>query len=146
MPTSSAFLPGRGVSAVRPRRLTVPPSVQAQALRVEDLHATHFTYPITDGTADGLHPVIGCLHSCDFCTLGVPLFRQSPLGMLTAHIDRLEELQVPKTIISAPAFTQYRAREELLDHIRACRRLGRHRGGLTSRRVEATGSSSTKPS
>ncbi|WP_446040139.1 B12-binding domain-containing radical SAM protein [Streptomyces sp. SID1121] len=112
------LMPGGGVSAIRPRALTVPPSVHAQALQVKDLHPAHFTYPITDGTAAGLHPVLGCLHSCDFCTLGTPPFRQAPLDMLTGYIDRLEELQVPTIIISAPTFTQYRARAALLAHIK----------------------------
>lgn len=113
------FLPGGGVGAIRPKRLTVPSAVHAQYLEVGDLHPAHFTYPITDGTAAGLHPVLGCLHSCGFCNLGVPDFRQAPLDMLTAYIDRLEELRVRKIIISAPTFTQYRHRRELLEHIRA---------------------------
>ncbi|HET6353447.1 radical SAM protein [Streptomyces sp.] len=83
------------------------------------MHPAHFTYPITDGTAAGLHPVLGCLHTCGFCNLGVPDFRQAPLDMLTAYIDRLEQLRVRKIIISTPTFTQYRHRRELLDHIRA---------------------------
>jgi radical SAM superfamily enzyme YgiQ (UPF0313 family) len=113
------FLPGGGVSAIRPKRLTVPPTVHARYLTVNDLHAAHFCYPITDGTAAGVYPVLGCLHTCGFCNLGVPDFRQAPLELLTAYIDRLEEHQVRKIIISAPTFTQYRHRRELLEHIRA---------------------------
>ncbi|MFF4188081.1 B12-binding domain-containing radical SAM protein [Streptomyces sp. NPDC001691] len=111
--------PGGGVTAVRPRTLTVPRTVHAQYLTPEDLHDAHFVYPITDGTAAGFHPVVGCLHSCHFCNLGVPPFRQAPLDVLTAYVDQLEELRVPKIIISAPTFTQYRYRQQLLDHIRA---------------------------
>ncbi|WP_406252809.1 radical SAM protein [Streptomyces atratus] len=113
------FLPGGGVSAIRPARLTVPDRVDAQYLTVDDLHSAHFCYPVTDGTAAGLHPVLGCLHSCGFCNLGVPAFRQAPLDMLTDYVDRLEAHKVRKIIISAPTFTQYKNRRELLEHIRA---------------------------
>lgn len=113
------FLPGGGVQSVRPWSLAVPDSVHAQYLKVDDLHDAHFVYPITDGAAAGCHPVVGCLHSCHYCNLGVPPFRQAPLELLLAYVDRLEELQVPKIIISAPTFTQYRHRQQLLDHIRA---------------------------
>ena len=113
------FLPGGGVAAIRPARLTVPERVNAQYLTVEDLHPAHFCYPVTDGTAAGVHPVLGCLHSCGFCNLGVPAFRQAPLDMLTDYIDRLETHKVRKIIISAPTFTQYKYRRELLEHIRA---------------------------
>ncbi|MEU1355327.1 radical SAM protein [Streptomyces cinnamoneus] len=113
------FLPGGGVRSVRPWSLAVPNSVRAQYLEVGDLHDAHFIYPITDGTAAGCHPVVGCLHNCHFCNLGVPPFRQAPLELLLGYVDRLEELRVPKIIISAPTFTQYRHRQQLLDHIRA---------------------------
>ncbi|MFC5720858.1 radical SAM protein [Streptomyces gamaensis] len=113
------FLPGGGVQAIRPRTLQVPAAVHAQYLQAGDLHDAHFVYPITDGTAAGCHPVVGCLHSCHYCNLGVPPFRQAPLELLLAYVDRLEELQVPKIIISAPTFTQYRHRQQLLDRILA---------------------------
>ncbi|MEJ8640155.1 B12-binding domain-containing radical SAM protein [Streptomyces sp. MS2.AVA.5] len=116
------FLPGGGVSAVYPRTATIPAAVHAQYLTLRDLHPAHFTYPVTDGTAAGLHPVIGCLHSCTFCTLGVPPFRQAPLELLTAYVDRLEHHQVETIIISAATFTEYRNRRALLDHIRGYRR------------------------
>ncbi|WP_234431339.1 B12-binding domain-containing radical SAM protein [Streptomyces sp. NRRL F-5053] len=111
--------PGAGVSNVRPKTPTVPDAVHAQYLTVDDLHPAHFTYPITDRSAAGIHPVLGCRHSCGFCNLGVPPFRQAPLDLLTGYIDRLEELGVPKIIISAPTFTQYRHREQLLEYIHA---------------------------
>ncbi|MGY1435482.1 MULTISPECIES: B12-binding domain-containing radical SAM protein [Streptomyces] len=113
------FLPGGGVRHVQPKAPTAPEAVHAQYLEVGDLHPAHFTYPLTDGTAAGLHPVVGCRHSCGFCNLGVPPFRQAPLDMLTRYVDRLEDLQVEKVIISAPTFTQYRHRQELLEHIHA---------------------------
>jgi radical SAM superfamily enzyme YgiQ (UPF0313 family) len=113
------FLPGGGVSAVRPTRATVPDRVHAQYLTVEALHPAHFCYPVTDGTAAGLHPVLGCLHTCGFCNLGVPPFRQAPLDLLTSYVDRLEAHGVRKIIVSAPTFTQYRHRRELLEHISA---------------------------
>ncbi|MFF9652481.1 B12-binding domain-containing radical SAM protein [Streptomyces sp. NPDC014622] len=113
------FLPGGGISAIRPARLTVPDRVHAQYLTVDDLHPAHFCYPVTDGTAAGLHPVLGCLHSCGFCNLGVPAFRQAPLDLLTDYVERLEAHKVRKIIISAPTFTQYKHRGELLERIRA---------------------------
>ncbi|MEW2577778.1 B12-binding domain-containing radical SAM protein [Streptomyces syringium] len=112
------FAPGGGVLAIRPRTLAVPATVHAQYLDVRELHDAHFIYPVTDGTAAGMHPVVGCRHTCTFCNLGVPPFRQAPLELLLAYIDRLEELQVPTVIISAPTFTQYRHRQQLLDRIR----------------------------
>ncbi|MFE9661816.1 radical SAM protein [Streptomyces sp. NPDC005955] len=113
------FLPGGGVSAIRPRKRTVPAAVRAQYLTVADLHPAHFCYPITDGTAAGIHPVLGCQHTCGFCNLGVPDFRQTPLSLLTDYIDRLEHHRVRQIIISAPTFTQYKHRRALLEHIRA---------------------------
>ncbi|MFJ8543064.1 B12-binding domain-containing radical SAM protein [Streptomyces sp. NPDC093586] len=113
------FLPGGGVRDIRPKRITVPAGVHAQYLTVKGLHPAHFCYPITDGTAAGLHPVLGCLHTCGFCNLGLPDFRQAPLEMLTDYVDRLEAHKVRKIIISAPTFTQYKHRGELLEHIRA---------------------------
>ncbi|GLF97373.1 B12-binding domain-containing radical SAM protein [Streptomyces yaizuensis] len=113
------FLPGGGVSTVQPCKPTVPATVQAQYLSVSDLHPAHFCYPITDGTAAGIHPVLGCRHACGFCNLGVPDFRQTPLSLLTDYIDRLEHHKVRKIIISAPTFTQYKHRRPLLEHIRA---------------------------
>ncbi len=113
------FAPGGGVLAVRPKAPTVPATVNTQFLELGDLHDAHFTYPITDGTAAGLIPVLGCKHSCHFCTLGVPPFREVPIKTLTAYLDRVEELGVERIIISAPTFTQYRRRQELLDRIRA---------------------------
>ncbi|MFF2618858.1 B12-binding domain-containing radical SAM protein [Kitasatospora sp. NPDC058046] len=113
------FAPGGGVLAVRPKAPTVPATVDTQFLELRDLHDAHFTYPITDGTAAGLIPVLGCKHSCHFCTLGVPPFREVPIEILTAYLDRVEELGVERIIISAPTFTQYRRREELLNRIRA---------------------------
>ncbi|MER5968515.1 radical SAM protein [Streptomyces sp. NPDC002055] len=110
---------GGGVNLVRPTRPTVPDTVHAQYLTVDDLPPAHFCYPVTDGTAAGVYPVLGCLHSCGFCNLGVPDFRQAPLDMLTNYIDRLEAHKVRKIIISAPTFTQYKYRGELLEHIRA---------------------------
>ncbi|MET9428163.1 radical SAM protein [Streptomyces sp. NPDC003036] len=113
------FLPGGGVSAVRPTSLMVPDRVFAQYLTVDTLHPAHFCYPVTDGTAAGLYPVLGCLHDCGYCNLGVPPFRQAPLDLLKDYVDRLEAHKIPKIIISAPTFTQYKYRRELLDHIRA---------------------------
>ncbi|MER7109436.1 B12-binding domain-containing radical SAM protein [Streptomyces sp. NPDC000229] len=113
------FLPGGGVSDIRPARLTVPARVHAQYLTVGCLHPAHFCYPVTDGTAAGLYPVLGCRHTCGFCNLGIPPFRQAPLDLLKDYVDRLEAHNVRKIIISAPTFTQYKYRAELLDHIRA---------------------------
>ncbi|AEM88975.1 B12-binding domain-containing radical SAM protein [Streptomyces violaceusniger] len=113
------FAPGGGVHQISPKTLTVPDTVTAQYLQLTEQHPAHFTYPITDGTAAGLHPVRGCLHTCHFCNLGVPPFRQAPLDVLTAYVDQLEQLKIRKIIISAPTFTQYRHRRELLDHILA---------------------------
>ncbi|MFD5308539.1 B12-binding domain-containing radical SAM protein [Streptomyces ardesiacus] len=109
---------GGGVNAVRPTSLTVPDRVSAQWLELADLHDAHFAYPVTDGTAAGIIPLVGCRHTCFFCTLGVPPFRQAPLEKMLAYIDRLEELGVPLIIISAPTFTQYRHRAEILQRIR----------------------------
>ncbi|MGW2105080.1 B12-binding domain-containing radical SAM protein [Streptomyces sp. NPDC001948] len=119
---------GGGVSAVRPTSLSVPARVSAQWLDLADLHDAHFAYPITDGTAAGMIPLIGCRHTCDFCTLRTPPFRQAPLEMMLAYIDRLEKLGVPQIIISAPTFTQYRHRTELLQRIRAYRDRAETRG------------------
>lgn len=111
--------PGGGITAVRPRSPGVPVSVQAQYLQPADLHPAHFTSPITSGDSAACIPLKGCRHSCHFCTLGTPPFRQAPLEMLTDYIDLLEQHKVRKIIISAPTFTQYRWRGELLEHIRA---------------------------
>ncbi|TLQ39337.1 B12-binding domain-containing radical SAM protein [Streptomyces marianii] len=119
---------GGGVSAVRPTSLTVPDRVSAQWLELADLHDAHFAYPVTDGTAAGIIPLVGCRHTCSFCTLGVPPFRQAPLEKMLAYIDRLEELSVPLIIISAPTFTQYRHRAEILQRIRAYRDRAAARG------------------
>ncbi|MEU6331537.1 radical SAM protein [Streptomyces sp. NPDC047049] len=119
---------GGGVSAVRPRGLMVPDMVCAQWLTLAELHVAHFYYPITDGTAAGVIPLLGCRHACDFCTLGVPPFREAPLEALLAYIDHLEELGVPQIIISAPTFTQYRHREQLLQRIRTYRDRAADRG------------------
>ncbi|MFH8407620.1 B12-binding domain-containing radical SAM protein [Streptomyces sp. NPDC018019] len=113
------FAPGGGVQTLRPHNAQVPATVHAQYLGAGDLDDAHFVYPITDGTAAGMHPVIGCRHTCSFCNLGVPPFRQAPLPLLLAYIDRLEELQVPTVILSAPTFTQYRHRQQLLERLRA---------------------------
>jgi radical SAM superfamily enzyme YgiQ (UPF0313 family) len=92
--------------------------VSAQWLEVADLHDAHFAYPVTDGSAAGIIPLVGCRHSCFFCTLGTPPFRQAPLERTLAYIDRLEEIGVPLIIISAPTFTQYRYRAQILKRIR----------------------------
>ncbi|MFD7163598.1 B12-binding domain-containing radical SAM protein [Streptomyces violascens] len=113
------FLPGGGITSIRPRTRTVPDTVHTQYLDATDLPDTHWVYPISDGTAAGFHPVLGCLHSCLFCNLGEPPFRQASLELLTSYIDRLEAHGIEKIIISAPTFTQYRRRQELLDYIRA---------------------------
>ncbi|ANW22214.1 B12-binding domain-containing radical SAM protein [Streptomyces clavuligerus] len=119
---------GGGVSAVRPKAVTVPAAVRAQWLALDDLHNAHFVYPITDGTAAGMIPLLGCRHACFFCTLRTPPFRQAPLEVLLRYIDRVEELGVPLIIISAPTFTQYRHRTRLLERIRAYRDRARARG------------------
>ncbi|AWN24826.1 radical SAM protein [Streptomyces sp. NEAU-S7GS2] len=111
------FLPGGGVSAMTPRTAHTPARVHAQYLPAHALPAGHVTYPITDGTAAGMHPVLGCRHSCHFCNLGTPPFRQTPLKLLTDYIDRLEEFHVSTVIISAPTVTQYRHRQELLQYL-----------------------------
>jgi radical SAM superfamily enzyme YgiQ (UPF0313 family) len=109
---------GGGITAVRLRSLKVPDRVHARFLEAGELHQSHFVSPVSDGTAAMLVPVLGCRHSCSFCTLGTPPFRQAPLGLLTSYIDRLERHGISKIIISAPTFTQYRWRDELLRHIR----------------------------
>ncbi|RLU82501.1 radical SAM protein [Streptomyces griseocarneus] len=119
---------GGGVSAVRPRTPAAPAAVHAQWLTLAELPTAHFAYPITDGTAAGIIPLLGCRHSCDFCTLRIPPYREAPLEALTAYLDRLEELGVPQIIISAPTFTQYRHRSTLLAHIRAYRNRAADRG------------------
>ncbi|MFD4476029.1 B12-binding domain-containing radical SAM protein [Streptomyces sp. NPDC058471] len=124
----SDLVAGGGVSAVRPALPTVPAEVCAQWLALAELHDAHFAYPITDGTAAGMIPLIGCRHSCLFCTLRTPPFRPAPLKFLLDYIDRLEELGVPKIIISAPTFTQYKYRTELLARIRAYRDRATDRG------------------
>ncbi|MBD0742973.1 radical SAM protein [Streptomyces sp. CBMA152] len=113
------FRPGGGIRAIRPATALVPEQVHPQYLRTEEIHEAHVTYPISDGSAAGFHPVLGCLHTCLFCNLGNPPFRQTPLKVLTDYVDRLEEHGISKIIISAPTFTQYRHRQQLLDHIRA---------------------------
>ncbi|MEU3001318.1 radical SAM protein [Streptomyces sp. NPDC006995] len=113
------YLPGGGVAVVTPKKLTVPAKVSPAYLPVRELHPAHFVYPKSDGTAAGIHPTLGCRHSCDFCNLGVPPFRHAPIGMLKDYIDRLEAQKIRRIIISSPTFTQYRHRRELLDHISA---------------------------
>jgi radical SAM superfamily enzyme YgiQ (UPF0313 family) len=112
------YQPGGGITAVRPRSPGTPDRVRAQFLEAGSLHRTHFVSPVSDGTAAMLIPLLGCRHSCSFCTLGTPPFRQAPLELLTSYIDQLERHGISKIIISAPTFTQYRWRDELLDHIR----------------------------
>lgn len=113
------YLPGGGVSAVVPKKLTVPAKAHTAYIPVGDLPTAHWVYPKSDGTAAGIHPTIGCRHACDFCNLGVPPFRHAPLPMLRDYIDRLESHKIRRIIISSPTFTQYRHRRELLDHISA---------------------------
>ncbi|MFI0827317.1 B12-binding domain-containing radical SAM protein [Streptomyces roseolus] len=110
--------PGGGIRAVRPVAPTVPDRVHAPYLSVAELPAAHFCSPISDGSAV-ITPVLGCLHGCHFCTLGVPDFRQAPLDLLTSYVDRLEAHGIRQIIISAPTFTQYRHKQALLEHIRA---------------------------
>ncbi|GAA2899312.1 hypothetical protein GCM10010524_34160 [Streptomyces mexicanus] len=93
--------------------------MHAQYLDAGHLHPAHFCYPITDGSAAGILPMLGCRHTCGFCNLGVPPFRQAPIDLLKVYIDRLEQQEVRKIIISAPTFTQYRHQRERLEHIRA---------------------------
>ena len=112
------YQPGGGITAVRPRSPGTPDRVRAQFLEADSLHGAHFVSPVSDGTAAMLVPLLGCRHSCSFCTLGTPPFRQAPLELLTSYIDQLERHGISKIIISAPTFTQYRWRDELLDHIR----------------------------
>ncbi|MFI8423895.1 hypothetical protein [Streptomyces sp. NPDC085479] len=111
--------PGGGVTAVRPVAPTVPARVHAPYLSVAELPTAHFCSPVSDGSAAVITPVLGCLHECHFCTLGVPEFRQAPLDLLTGYIDRLEAHGIRQIIVSAPTFTQYRHKRALLDHIRA---------------------------
>ncbi|MFD6534933.1 B12-binding domain-containing radical SAM protein [Streptomyces goshikiensis] len=114
-----ALLPGGGVSAIRPRKLTVPAKIHAAYLTVDTLHPGHWVTPISDSDAAGIHPTVGCRHSCSFCNLGVPPFRHAPLNVLKDYVDRLEAHHIRKIIISSPTFTQYRHRRELLEHISA---------------------------
>ncbi|MFJ6518721.1 radical SAM protein [Streptomyces filamentosus] len=111
--------PGGGVTAVRPVAPIVPARVHAPYLSVAELPAAHFCSPVSDGSAGVITPVLGCLHECHFCTLGVPEFRQAPLDLLTGYIDRLEAHGIRQIIVSAPSFTQYRHKQALLEHIRA---------------------------
>ncbi|MGH3312201.1 MAG: radical SAM protein, partial [Streptomyces sp.] len=122
------YAPGGGVTSIRPTTLTVPAAVHAQYHRVDSLRSSHFLYPVTDGTAAGLHPVRGCRHTCGFCNLGIPPFRQAPLEMLTDYIDQLEHHGVRTIIVSAPTFTQYKHRRELLEHIQAYARRAEAKG------------------
>lgn len=110
---------GGGITAITPRTLTVPDRVHAQYPPIGELPDSHFVAPITDGTIATIRPVLGCLHDCSYCVLGVPAFRQAPLKLLTDYIDRLEELGVTTINISAATFTQYKHRGPLLEHIRA---------------------------
>ncbi|MFE4659191.1 B12-binding domain-containing radical SAM protein [Streptomyces hydrogenans] len=112
-------VPGGGVRSVLPVVLGVPGRVHAPYLSVAELPAAHFCSPVSDGTAAVISPVLGCLHDCHFCTLGVPDFRQAPLGLLTGYVDRLEARGIRTIVISAPTFTQYRHKRALLEHIRA---------------------------
>ncbi|MFF4172866.1 radical SAM protein [Streptomyces sp. NPDC001744] len=111
--------PGGGVRSVRPVAPTIPARVHAPYLSVTELPAAHFCSPVSDGSAAVISPVLGCLHECHFCTLGVPAFRQAPLDLLTGYVDRLEAHGIRQIIISAPTFTQYRHKRALLEHIRA---------------------------
>ncbi|WP_158718762.1 hypothetical protein [Streptomyces griseus] len=99
--------------------VTVPDRVHAPYLSVAELPDAHFCSPASDGSAAVITPVLGCLHECHFCTLGVPAFRQAPLALLTGYIDRLEAHGIRQIIISAPTFTQYWHKQALLEHIRA---------------------------
>jgi radical SAM superfamily enzyme YgiQ (UPF0313 family) len=119
--------PGGGVTAVRPRSLRTPDRVHAQFLDAGNLHSAHFVSPISDGSAAMLFPVLGCKHSCSFCTLGTPPFRQAPLDLLTSYVDQLEQHGIGKIIISAPTFTQYRWRDALLAHIRRYAERAQHK-------------------
>lgn len=121
-------LPGGGVSAIRPKSPTIPAKCTASYLSVKSLHAGHWATPVSDGTAAGIHPTVGCKHACHFCNLGVPLFRHAPLKTLSDYVDRLEAHHINKIIISSPTFTQYRHRQELLQHIAAYAKRAATRG------------------
>ncbi|MFF1690601.1 hypothetical protein [Streptomyces sp. NPDC058254] len=116
---SYAAVPGGGVEGVRSSHITVPHRIEDQRLPLAALPDWHFVYPISDGSAAGMHPTVGCRHACLFCNLGIPPFRHAPLELLTAYVDKLEQHSIRTVIISSPTFTQYKHREELLAHIRA---------------------------
>ncbi|MBC2864450.1 hypothetical protein [Streptomyces mexicanus] len=48
---------------------TVPARVHAQYLDVGHLHPAHFCYPITDGSAASILPLLSCRHTCGSCNL-----------------------------------------------------------------------------
>jgi radical SAM superfamily enzyme YgiQ (UPF0313 family) len=112
-------LPGAGIAAITPRTKAAPAAVRAQDLPITQLAPSHFVSPISDGRCVVLLPTLGCRHSCHFCTLGTPDFRQAPLKILLAAIDTIEQHRIRQIIISSPTFTQYRHRAQLLDRIRA---------------------------
>ncbi|MFD9688401.1 B12-binding domain-containing radical SAM protein [Kitasatospora sp. NPDC059088] len=112
------LLPGGGLTRIRPRTPAAPASVRAQHLPVHALGRAHFASTISDGTCSVLVPTFGCKHSCRFCTLGTPDFRQAPLATLIEAVDTLEERGIRQIIISSPTFTQFRHRGKLLDRIR----------------------------
>ncbi|MFE2944705.1 B12-binding domain-containing radical SAM protein [Streptomyces sp. NPDC059255] len=110
--------PGGGVLAITPRGGTTPARVRPQYLDTAGLPAAHFTALTIDGETAMIVPTLGCRHSCDFCTLGVPPFRQAPYRMLIDYLERCEAAGVSRVVISSPTFTQYRDGAALLEHLR----------------------------
>ncbi|MFD7027452.1 B12-binding domain-containing radical SAM protein [Streptomyces sp. NPDC059917] len=105
---------GGGVLSIQPCNPRVPAKVRPQYLSLSELPATHFTAPISDGEIAMMVPTLGCRWDCHFCTLGVPPFRQAPYSLLSAYLDKCEELGIRKFVISSPTFTQYGKRFDLL--------------------------------
>ncbi|RCG17928.1 radical SAM protein [Sphaerisporangium album] len=109
------FAPGGGVKAIRPRTPAAPEHVTPQYLKVTDLHPAHFVAPISDGQRGMMIPTLGCRHTCNFCTLGVPDFRQAPLQILQEYLELLERHHITQVVVSSPTFTQYKHHCELLE-------------------------------
>jgi radical SAM superfamily enzyme YgiQ (UPF0313 family) len=108
---------GGGVHALRPNHSGIPARVTPQFLKVADLHWAHFVAPITEGTRAMIVPTLGCRHSCHFCTLGVPDFRQAPFALLQEYLEELERHGVRQVVVSSPTFTQYKKACELLERL-----------------------------
>ncbi|WP_329431165.1 radical SAM protein (plasmid) [Streptosporangium sp. NBC_01495] len=109
---------GGAITAIRPSTPRAPRRVAPQVLAATELHRAHFVAPISDGRRVMMVPTLGCRHSCHFCTLGVPEFRQAPLKVLQDYLRLAQRHGIAQVVISSPTFTQYRHHGELLAQLR----------------------------